>query len=143
MSSHTALKRRVIAALRGAGCLVTSYNGSTAGVLDLFICTPEGRYVELDIKVGRDKLSRLQHHRITQVQQAGGEAAEVRSVGEAHWHCGLAPPQTEPPPLVVSLDEDIVQSASVRLVCPDCGAIPRGASGCLECPSCGWSACEV
>jgi hypothetical protein len=131
-SPHTTLKRRVVAALRGAGCLVTSYDGSTAGVLDLFVCTPEGRYVELDIKAGRDKLSKIQHHRITQVQQAGGEAAEVRSVGEALWHCGLATQQTEPPPLKLEAQ-----------ACPDCGAPTRAASGCLECPSCGWSACEV
>lgn len=117
MGSHTNLKRRVMLALRRAGCLVTSYDGSTAGVLDLFICTPDGRYAELDIKVGRDKLSKLQQHRVTIVQETGGTAAEVRSVDEALRH--------------------------LSLTCPTCGSDTRPASGCMECPSCGWSACEV
>ena len=131
-SAHTALKRRVVAALRGAGGLVTAYDGSTAGVLDLFVCTPDGRYVELDIKAGRDTLSKLQHHRIAQVENAGGHAGEVRTVGEALWSCGLATAGSEPPPL--KLEEQ---------ACPDCGAKTRAASGCMECPACGWSACET
>ena len=83
MTPHSSLKRRIIAALREQGCVVTSYDGSTAGVLDLFICTPTGGYVELDIKVGRDKLSKLQKNRIMTITAARGNAAEVRSVAEA------------------------------------------------------------
>lgn len=129
---HATLKRRVAVALRDAGCLVTSYDGSTAGVFDLIVCTPEGRYVELDIKVGRDKLSKLQQHRITQVQRAGGHAAEIRTAGDALWNCGLAAGRDELPPLELE-----------GHVCPDCGAPTRAASGCMECPACGWSACEA
>ena len=117
MGSHTNLKRRVMVALRKAGCLVTSYNGSIAGVLDLFIGTPSGRYAELDIKVGRDKLSKLQQHRIKTVEASGGLAAEVRSVRDA--------------------------MTALHLTCPNCGGATRAASGCMECPACGWSACEV
>ena len=117
MGKHTNLKRRMMVALRKAGCLVTSYNGSIAGVLDLFICSPSGRYAELDIKVGRDKLSKLQQHRIKTVQASGGIASEVRSVEAA--------------------------MTALHLTCPDCGGATRAASGCMECPACGWSACKV
>jgi hypothetical protein len=86
--SHASLKRSVRDALRKRGCLVTS-NPTGGGVLDLTVCTPDGRYIELDIKVERDKLSRLQEYRIAKVRWTGGAAGEVRSVDEALKFCGL------------------------------------------------------
>ena len=86
--SHASLKRSIRMALRMRGCLVTS-NPAGGGVLDLTVCSPSGRYIEIDVKVGRDKLSALQKDRIAKVRRTGGTAYEVRSVDEALSLCGL------------------------------------------------------
>ena len=122
MTPHSSLKRRVVEALRHHGCLVTSYDGSTAGVLDLFICTPDGGYAELDIKVGKDKLSKLQRNRISKVKKAQGVAAEVRSVDDALKACKCG--------------------VNGKLACPECGRPAHASSGCFECPHCGGSVCS-
>lgn len=82
MTVHEKLRRRIVDELRKHGCLVTPGGGVTHR-LDLMICTPAGRYAELDPKVGRDKLKPGQAHRASVIRGLNGIAGEVRSVEEA------------------------------------------------------------
>jgi ribonucleoside-diphosphate reductase alpha chain len=43
----------------------------------------------------------------------------------------------------VTTSSDVFAAASVSHggICPDCGSLTYRASGCVECPSCGWSMC--
>ncbi len=53
------------------------------GVLDLIICY-QGRYVELEVKTERGRLSPEQAARIEEIRAAGGMAEVVRSLEEVH-----------------------------------------------------------
>jgi len=86
--SHTSLKRRIRAVLKVRGCLLWA-NPQGGGILDLSILTPDGKYLEVDVKVGADRLSPLQRHRIVQLTERGVAAGEVRSVAEALEMAGL------------------------------------------------------
>ena len=75
--THSTLKRDVRQVARARGWEVTS-GDSKQGQLDLVICAG-GRYYEVDVKVGRDRLRWNQRAQVRKVQKAGGTAGEVRS----------------------------------------------------------------
>jgi len=80
--AETAITARITAALRARGCTVykTHSGGLTqSGVLDLIVCY-EGRYLELEVKTPRGRVTPLQRHRIEQVRAARGWAGVVLSV---------------------------------------------------------------
>ncbi len=54
----------------------------TAGIPDIIICY-KGRFIGLECKVGKNKLTVLQEQTIKQILRAGGYALAVRSVEEA------------------------------------------------------------
>ena len=78
--SHASLKRDIRALAERQGWLVVS-GDAMQGQLDLVICAG-GRYYEVDVKVGRDRLKASQRARVRQVELAGGTAGEVRSIGD-------------------------------------------------------------
>ncbi|MGE5446106.1 MAG: VRR-NUC domain-containing protein [Ignavibacteriales bacterium] len=53
------------------------------GILDIIGCW-EGRYIELEVKTGKGKLSPEQRSRIEEIRKAGGMAEVVRSLEEVH-----------------------------------------------------------
>ena len=58
------------------------------GQLDLVVAYC-GRYYELDVKVGQDKLRPIQQRRIDLLRVAGCVAGEVRSVADAERMVGI------------------------------------------------------
>jgi hypothetical protein len=53
------------------------------GILEIIGCW-EGRYVELEVKTERGRLSLEQKARIEEIRQAGGMAEVVKSLEEVH-----------------------------------------------------------
>lgn len=43
-----------------------------SGIADIIACSPTGRYVEIEVKFGANKLSALQEHRLAEVNKRGG-----------------------------------------------------------------------
>ena len=52
------------------------------GALDLIGCTPEGRYFEIEVKAGDDRLSKEQKARIERLHGFGALAIEARGLGD-------------------------------------------------------------
>ena len=69
--THSTLKRDIRQVARARGWEVAS-GDSKQGQLDLVICAG-GRYYEVDVKIGRDRLRANQRARVRQVQKAGGD----------------------------------------------------------------------
>ena len=58
-------------------------SSNRAGVPDLIACVPpEGIFLGLEVKVGKNKASKLQEHHINEIQKAGGKAHVVWSLEE-------------------------------------------------------------
>jgi Holliday junction resolvase len=67
------------------GCFFWKEHGGqygTAGIPDIIICY-NGRFVALEVKVGKNKPTRLQAATIEQIQKAGGTAEVVYSLEDA------------------------------------------------------------
>ena len=79
--THSRLRTRIVATLQRMG-VVVSAGAASSGALDL-VCCVDGHYCELDVKSGNAQLRPAQKIRVKRVQNAGGIAAEVRSVAEA------------------------------------------------------------
>ena len=79
MSAHSVLKAKVVKRLRAQGWLVTSYAPGTAGVADLICCAPGGLYVEIEIKTGAGRQTKLQRMRQLGIEAVGGRYEVVRS----------------------------------------------------------------
>ncbi len=54
---------------------------TTRGAADIFACL-RGRYVEIEVKAGKDKMSAWQEARKQEVERAGGTYLVVRSTDE-------------------------------------------------------------
>jgi hypothetical protein len=52
------------------------------GALDLIGCTPEGRYFEIEVKAGDDRLSKEQKARIERLHRFGALAIEARGLDD-------------------------------------------------------------
>lgn len=66
------------------GCFFWKEHGGAygnAGIPDL-ICCIDGRFVGLEVKTDKGRVSKLQEVTIGKIQQAGGLAAVVRSVDD-------------------------------------------------------------
>jgi len=64
--------------LRRNGKPVWSRGQQQPGTADLLACSPHGRFVAVEIKVGRDKLRPDQAHYRARVERNGGLFVEVR-----------------------------------------------------------------
>ena len=53
----------------------------TAGIPDIVVCY-KGRFIALEVKVGKNKPTKLQAATIDKIRQAGGTASVVRSVDD-------------------------------------------------------------
>lgn len=84
MTSERALKRRIIQALKRAGCVVIPQPASPMGVAgraDLLVCIPpRGRFGAVEVKGPTGRLSRLQSRWLESVRQAGGLVCVASSV---------------------------------------------------------------
>ena len=81
--SERAIKDRIVAALRARGAYVVVTTGvSDAGTPDILACY-RGCFYGLEVKNDEGRASKIQMHRIQQIEDAGGIAVVVRSVGEA------------------------------------------------------------
>lgn len=79
------LTTKIMKALRARGAYVVKIWGGgmqTAGIPDLLVCYG-GRFVALEVKVGKNATSRLQELELKKIHNAGGVARVIRSVGEA------------------------------------------------------------
>lgn len=78
------IRRAIIEALRSAGATVHPQTGAygSRGTPDLLACY-RGRFVAIEVKAPRGRLSELQAARIEAIRAAGGVAGVARSVDEA------------------------------------------------------------
>lgn len=82
--TESRLQASIIRALRDAGCYVANVVvAGEAGVADLLVCAPGGRFLALEVKMEKGRVSKMQEHHMERVRAAGGEAHVVRSVAEA------------------------------------------------------------
>jgi len=79
---ESAIQAAIIKALRAAGCYVVNVSVAEAGTPDLLVCHA-GRFVAMEVKQPGNYPTRIQRHRLAQVEAAGGQAVVVRSVAEA------------------------------------------------------------
>lgn len=82
-SRHSALVRRIMKYLKSLprSQFEVSQPGTEAGWPDIKGCL-DGRYVGLEVKIGKDKPSRLQAYTLEQLRNAGAIAGVVRSVAD-------------------------------------------------------------
>jgi Holliday junction resolvase len=83
--SERTLTRQIIEALETMGAYVVKQHGSglvRAGVPDLLICY-HGRFIGLEVKTPKGRVSKIQEHELGRIHRAYGAAAVVRSVHEA------------------------------------------------------------
>lgn len=80
---ESALQTKVIAHLKRKGAYVLNIHGNEfqAGVPDLLCCF-KGRFIAIELKYGNNKASKLQAHRITKIQKAGGIAFVAYSTAD-------------------------------------------------------------
>ena len=83
-SSETNLKNRVIDFLRKEYPKAWFYKSAdrwTSGIPDLILCI-EGKFYEVELKVNRNKPTRIQQYVLNKIQSAGGRSVVCRSVDE-------------------------------------------------------------
>ena len=81
---ESTLQRRIIATLREHGAYVFKAVGSPLqqrGTPDLLVCW-QGHFIALELKQPGEKATPMQEHEMKKVQEAGGVAMVVVSVGE-------------------------------------------------------------
>jgi hypothetical protein len=82
--SETQLKNRVIEFLRKRFPNAWFYKTAdrwTSGIPDLILCI-DGLFYAIELKVGTNKLTRIQQYVLTKIQSAGGQATVCRSLDE-------------------------------------------------------------
>lgn len=82
--NETTLKTKVLKALKAIPWVwVQKVNDNfTSGIPDLIICA-RGRFVAIELKVSKNKATRLQMYVMDLITQAGGHTMVVRTVKEA------------------------------------------------------------
>ena len=76
--SERTIKDRIVAALRARGAYVVVTTGvSDAGTPDILACY-RGRFYGFEVKNDVGRASKIQMHRIQQIENAGGVAVVVR-----------------------------------------------------------------
>jgi hypothetical protein len=53
-----------------------------SGILDIIACSPNGRYIEIEVKFGKNTLSALQEHRLSEVKRRHGVGISAWSLEE-------------------------------------------------------------
>lgn len=79
---ESTVQRNIINALRARGAYVLNPYSAEEGTPDLIVCY-EGRFFALEVKTDTGRASKIQLHRLAQVESAGGVARIVRSVADA------------------------------------------------------------
>jgi len=88
MASESAIQKHIMAALRERGVYVFHALAADAGTPDLIACHA-GQFYGLECKTDKGRVSKIQQHRLSQIEAAGGVAAVVRSVDDALFALGL------------------------------------------------------
>ena len=79
--SESKLQTKTIKLLEIAGWYVVRViAASKAGVSDLVCCSPEGRFITIEIKFGGNKLTKLQEYNMDEVIKRNGMAYIVRNI---------------------------------------------------------------
>ena len=76
MNPETKLKNKVIKCLQSLGSEVWFYKTNDrfrSGILDFILCI-NGKFYSLELKVGKNKPTRLQEHTILKITSSGGIA---------------------------------------------------------------------
>jgi hypothetical protein len=79
MTPESKVKAKVIAAVKKAGayyCMPVTGGFGNSGVPDILICH-KGRFIAVECKAGRGKVTALQQHNIDSIKQAGGVALVI------------------------------------------------------------------
>lgn len=82
--SETNFKNKVIQFIRKQYPNAWMYKAAdrfTSGIPDLFLCK-EGRFYAIELKVNRNKPTKIQQYVLNKIKSAGGQAAVCRSVDE-------------------------------------------------------------
>lgn len=83
---ESALQTRIQRALRDQGCWVIKVHTDGMGVRgapDILCCTPNGRFMALEVKTGTGRATEMQKYHLQQISNRNAVAAVVRSVEEA------------------------------------------------------------
>lgn len=84
MTSERAITKAIVAYLRSEGAWPVKIHVSPqqlAGTPDILVCV-DGRFVALEVKTAKGRVTPLQEKRLEDIRQAGGIAAVVRSVDD-------------------------------------------------------------
>lgn len=77
------LQSAIIAYLQAKGCyVVKTMVTSRAGVPDLLVCMPGGKFLAIEVKGPKGKPSTLQLENLKQIRKLGGTAKVVYSLNE-------------------------------------------------------------
>ena len=80
--SEAQIQNKIIKYLNGIGAYtVKTISTNRSGTPDV-ICCLEGKFIALEVKTQKGRVSELQKHHIEQINNSGGLAAVVRSVEE-------------------------------------------------------------
>lgn len=89
---EASVQRAIIKALQTRGCYVVKVlAASRAGVPDLLVCAPGGRFLALEVKAPKGRVSPRQEVELGMARAAGATAAVVRSVADALDALGVEP----------------------------------------------------
>lgn len=79
--SESKLQGKAIKLLETAGWYVIRIiAASKAGVSDLVCCDPYGRFITIEIKFGKNKLTKLQMYNMEQVEKRNGIAYVINTI---------------------------------------------------------------
>lgn len=79
MTPEAKVKAKVVAAVKKAGayyCMPVTGGFGNSGVPDILICH-KGRFIAVECKAGKGKVTALQQHNIDSINRAGGVALVV------------------------------------------------------------------
>ncbi len=83
---ESAMQTRIQKALREQGCWVIKVHTDSMGVRgapDILCCTPNGRFMALEVKTGTGRATEMQKYHLKQISNRNAVATVVRSVDEA------------------------------------------------------------
>jgi len=83
-NSESQLKEKVIRYIRKSypsAWLYKSADRWTSGIPDLIICI-NGKFMAIELKVGKNKPTRIQQYVLKKIEKAGGQSGVCRSITE-------------------------------------------------------------
>ena len=79
MAAESRLQRWILKTLRKLGCYAVIISPPVeVGTPDILVCI-KGKFIGIEVKVGKNKPTRIQEHRMGQIREAGGTTVVIYS----------------------------------------------------------------